>query len=192
MPGQNRKTATVLFYPQNLPHRFHPCLGFSSREHWEEDLKADLRSRRRACPGTNECSPFANVTSMALTLFFNPAVCPPKHNWCLQGEPDSLSGVSWLFHPLPRFEPLTHPLKFTANRMRATASSQEAQCPLFGRHLSGVIGRVYFPTRRRVQKSTRMAGMPGVSQCNSIPNGRGQMTPLSSDIPPLAHARSLA
>src|SRR5258708_8799869 len=104
MPGQNRKATAALFNAQHLPHRFHPCLGFSSREQREEYLKADLRSQRRACTGKNECSTLAHVTSVALTLFINSSVCPPEHDRCLQGEPYGLSGVFLRFHPLPQLE----------------------------------------------------------------------------------------
>jgi len=54
--------------------------------------------------GKNECSPLTNVMSAALTPFFNPGVCPPEHNRCLQREPNGFSGVSWSFHPLTSIE----------------------------------------------------------------------------------------
>src|SRR4029077_19147242 len=88
-----------MFNTQNVPHRFHSCFGLKAREYWQEDLKADLDSRRWTGMGKNECSHLANVMSAALTAFFNPAVRPPEHNRCLQREPNGSSGVLWSFHP---------------------------------------------------------------------------------------------
>ena len=109
-------------------------------EYREEELKADLDSRRWAGIPNNECAHLANVMSAALTPFFYSSVRPPEHNRCLQGEPNSFSGVSWSYHPLPQPKPSGFiSKKFSVNRKPGPWRPQEAECPFVRRHLSGVI-----------------------------------------------------
>src|SRR6267143_2001728 len=111
VPSRDRKAVASLklvglFNTQNPPQRFQSCFLLRAREHWQEDLEADLDSRRWAGMGKNECSRLADVVSAALASFFDPGVCPPKHDRCLQREPNGSSRASRRFHPLTPTETL--------------------------------------------------------------------------------------